>query len=63
MSDIRWEGYSHEEIYAAVHQGPGQSISAGAEAAWAATEALILRIDERIAVAMAQSVGGWAVSY
>ncbi|WP_433558864.1 hypothetical protein ACQPWY_11095 [Pseudonocardia xinjiangensis] len=59
MSDIRWEGYSHEEIYAAVHQGPGQSISAGAEAAWAATEALILRIDERIAVAMAQSVGGW----
>ncbi|HET6258813.1 MAG TPA: hypothetical protein VFE39_09195 [Pseudonocardia sp.] len=59
MSDIRWEGYSHEEIYAAVHQGPGRSISAAAEAAWAATEALILRIDERIAAAMAQSAGGW----
>jgi hypothetical protein len=59
VSDIRWEGYSHEEIYAAVHQGPGRSISAAAEAAWAATEALILRVDERIAAAMAQSAGGW----
>jgi hypothetical protein len=59
VSDIRWEGFSHEEIYAAVHQGPGRSVSTAAEAAWAATEALILRIDERVATAMAQSAGGW----
>ncbi|MCH6168506.1 PPE domain-containing protein [Pseudonocardia alaniniphila] len=59
MSDIRWEGFSHEEIYAAVQQGPGRSVSTAAEAAWAATEALILSIDERIATAMARSAGGW----
>jgi hypothetical protein len=59
VSEIRWEGFTHEEIYAAVHQGPGRSVSTGAEEAWAATEALILRIDERIAAAMAQSAGGW----
>ena len=59
MSDVRWEGLTHDEIYAAVHQGPGPAISKPAEDAWKETEALILRIDQRIAAAMAASQSGW----
>ncbi|OLT08787.1 hypothetical protein BJF90_11505, partial [Pseudonocardia sp. CNS-004] len=59
MSDIRWEGLSHDEIYATVHQGPGAAVSRPAEDAWKQTEALILRVDQRIASAMAASQAGW----
>ncbi|WP_212612308.1 PPE domain-containing protein [Pseudonocardia hierapolitana] len=50
---------THDQIYAAVHQGPGAAVSKPAEDAWRQTEALILRIDERIASAMAGSQAGW----
>ena len=59
MSDIRWEGLTHDEIYAAVQRGPGPAVSKPAEDAWTETEALILRIDQRIASAMAGSQAGW----
>jgi hypothetical protein len=59
VSDIRWEGLTHDQIYAAVHQGPGAAVSKPAEDAWRETEALILRIDQRIASAMAGSQAGW----
>ena len=59
MSDIRWEGLTHEQIYTAVHQGPGAAVSKPAEDAWRETEALIMRIDQRIASAMAGSQAGW----
>jgi PPE family protein len=59
VSDVRWEGLTHDEIYAAVHKGPGAAISKPAEDAWKETEALILRIDQRIASAMAGSQAGW----
>jgi hypothetical protein len=59
VSDIRWEGYSHEEIYGLVHTGPGRNVSTPAEAVWADTASLILRVDQRIAEAMAQSGSGW----
>ncbi|MHA6621113.1 PPE domain-containing protein [Pseudonocardia sp. DLS-67] len=59
MSEIRWEGLTHDEIYATVHTGPGAAVSTPAEDAWKETEALILRIDERIASAMAASQASW----
>jgi hypothetical protein len=59
VSDIRWEGLTHDEIYATVHQGPGAAVSKPAEDAWKQTEALILRIDERIASAMVASQASW----
>ncbi len=59
MSDIRWEGLTHDQIYAAVHTGPGPAVSKPAEDAWKETESLILRIDERIASAITGSQGGW----
>jgi hypothetical protein len=59
VSGIRWEGYSHEEIYRVVHTGPGRAASVAAESAWAEVQALILRIDERITAAMNGSASGW----
>ena len=59
MSDVRWEGLTHDQIYAAVHTGPGPAVSEPAEDAWKETESLILRIDERIASAITGSQGGW----
>ena len=59
VSDIRWEGHTHQEIYDLVKPGPGAAVSKPAEDAWKAAEALILRIDERIASAMAGSAAGW----
>ena len=41
MSDVRWEGFSHEEIYSRVQQGPGPLASADAEAAWSTVESTI----------------------
>ncbi|GAA1283219.1 hypothetical protein GCM10009609_54930 [Pseudonocardia aurantiaca] len=59
MTGIRWEGYSHEEIYRVVHTGPGRAASVAAESSWAEVQALILRIDERITAAMNGSASGW----
>jgi hypothetical protein len=30
MSDIRWEGFTHDEVFARVQRGPGQAGSADA---------------------------------
>ena len=38
MNDVRWEGLTHEEIYARVQQGPGRTASSDAEAAWGTVE-------------------------
>ena len=45
MSDVRWEGYSHDEIYARVQHGPGRLASADAEAAWTTVESTIRAVD------------------
>ena len=59
MSDVRWKGFSHQEIYDAVRQGPGAAISTSAVGAWTSTEALITQIDQRIMAAMTGSQSGW----
>jgi hypothetical protein len=59
VSEVRWEGRSHQEIYDAVQQGPGAAISAAAADAWTGTAALIERIDQRITAAITGSQAGW----
>ena len=59
MSDVRWEGYSHEEIYARVQQGPGRGASADAEAAWATVEDTIRAVDAQLARAVRQIGAEW----
>lgn len=59
MTDVRWEGLTHTEIYQRVHAGPGRTASTAVESAWADTEAVIVGIEERLAVAVRQAGGGW----
>jgi hypothetical protein len=59
MSDIRWEGLSHEEIYSRVQQGPGRLASSDAEAAWNTVESTIRAVDAQLTRAVKQIGAGW----
>ena len=59
MSDIRWEGFTHDEIYARVQQGPGRAASADAEAAWSTVEGTIRSVDEQLTRAVRQVGVHW----
>ena len=59
MSDVRWEGFSHEEIYSRVQQGPGPLASADAEAAWSTVESTIRAVDAQLTRAVKQIGAGW----
>lgn len=59
MSDIRWEGFSHAEIYARVHSGPGPGVSEAAASAWALVANTVKEIDQQLAKAIADIGGGW----
>ncbi len=59
MSDVRWEGFSHEEIYSRVQQGPGPLASADAEAAWSTVESTIRTVDAQLTRAVKQIGAGW----
>jgi hypothetical protein len=60
VTDVRWEGFSHAEIYQRVQAGPGRGASVAVESAWTDTEAVIRRIEERLVTAIRQAGGGWA---
>ena len=59
MSDVRWEGYSHEEIYARVQQGPGRLASSDAETAWSTVESTIRTVDAQLTRAVNRIGAGW----
>jgi hypothetical protein len=59
MSDVRWEGLSHQEIYARVQQGPGRLASSDAEAAWNTVESTIRAVDAQLTRAVKQIGAGW----
>jgi hypothetical protein len=59
MSDVRWEGFSHDEIYVRVQQGPGRLASADAEAAWSTVESTIRTVDEHLTQAVNRIGAGW----
>jgi hypothetical protein len=52
VTDVRWEGFSHAEIYQRVQAGPGRGASVAVESAWTDTEAVIRRIEERLVTAI-----------
>lgn len=57
--DVRWEGMSHDEIYAKVHTGPGSGGSSAAQASWASLEGIIREIDRDLAAGIAQVGAQW----
>ncbi len=59
MSDVRWEGLTHAEIYRRVQAGPGRGASVAVESAWTDTESVIVGIEERLVSAIVQAGGGW----
>src|SRR3954451_3239412 len=59
MSDVRWEGLTHEEIYARVQQGPGRGASSDAEAAWGTVESTIRAVDDHLSRAVKQIGIDW----
>jgi hypothetical protein len=59
MKDVRWEGFSHDEIYARVQEGQGRAASADAEAAWATVESTIRAVDEQLTRAVRQIGVSW----
>ncbi len=59
MTDIRWAGLTHAEIYERVQAGPGRGASVAVESAWADTEAVIVGIEQRLSAAIAEAGGGW----
>jgi hypothetical protein len=59
MSDVRWEGFTHDEIHARVQQGPGRGASADAEAAWATMETTIRTVDDQLTRAVRQIGVDW----
>src|SRR4051812_11449561 len=59
MSDVRWEGLTHEEIYGRVQQGPGRGASSDAEAAWGTVESTIRAVDDQLSRAVRQIGIDW----
>jgi hypothetical protein len=59
MSDVRWEGFTHDEIHARVQQGPGRGASTAAEAAWATVETTIRTVDDQLTRAVRQIGVDW----
>jgi hypothetical protein len=59
MRDVRWEGFSHDEIYARVQQGPGRAASTDAEAAWSTVESTIRAVDEQLTRAIREIGVSW----
>ena len=59
MTQVRWEGFTHAELYERVHAGPGRGASTAVESAWADTEAVILGIEQQLAAAIKDVGAGW----
>ena len=59
MSDVRWEGLTHEEIYARVQTGPGRAASADAETAWGTVASTIRDVDAQLTRAAREIGIGW----
>jgi len=59
MIDVRWRGYTHDEIYRIVHTGPGHAASAQAQAIWPQVEQRLRVIDENLATETTRLGGGW----
>lgn len=59
MSDHRWQGYSHEELYRQLHNGPGPAASAASIRRWSDMSAALADIDADIKQALGNSRAGW----
>lgn len=59
MSDHRWQGYSHRELFAQINAGPGAAASHGPARRWSELTRALGEVDSGLAAALAGALGGW----
>ncbi|MER7013910.1 PPE domain-containing protein [Saccharopolyspora sp. NPDC000359] len=59
MSDHRWQGYRHPELYAQIHEGPGPEGSTDSVRRWSELTRALGDIDAGLAAAVTSAMGGW----
>lgn len=59
MSDHRWQGYRHEELYEQIHQGPGADASTDSVRRWSELTRTLGEIDGDLAAALSSAMSGW----
>ena len=59
MTDVRWEGIPHEEIYALVQTGPGAAASHDAVGAWGTVASTMRSVDDQLRQAIRKINEGW----
>jgi PPE family protein len=59
LGDNRWQGYSHEELYAMLHAGPGPSAAGVTADRWSAMAGALSDIQQDISSGVASSGASW----
>lgn len=59
MSDHRWQGYSHAELFEMLHQGPGPHASSSSAQRWADLRRALEEIDGGIGAALNAARADW----
>jgi hypothetical protein len=57
--DHRWQGYSHEELFARLNHGPGPSASATSAQRWRGVAEALAEIDQELSRGVAASGASW----
>ncbi|GGU69144.1 PPE domain-containing protein [Lentzea flava] len=59
MTDHRYQGYAHPELYKMINSGPGVAASIPVEQGWKTIAATLAQIDEDLHAALAKMGAGW----
>lgn len=59
MNDHRWQGYSHQELFDQIHQGPGADGSTDSVHRWGQLTRALGDIDTDLASALTAAMAGW----
>ncbi|MEU5849533.1 PPE domain-containing protein [Saccharopolyspora shandongensis] len=59
MSDHRWQGYRHPELFAQIHEGPGANGSIDSVRRWSELARALGDIDAGLASALSSAMAGW----
>jgi hypothetical protein len=59
MSEHRWQGYPHAELYAQIHDGPGPDSSTASVHRWSELTRALGEIDDGLAAAVTAAASGW----
>lgn len=59
MSEHRWQGYTHQELFDQINQGPGANGSSDSIQRWRELTHALSEIDTGLAAALTAAMGGW----